>query len=80
MGKSAAGFSFGFIHILIFSLLIHLVIQSEDFQKQGRIFPYLGREALAKKSFFGAGKIRESCRLKAMEAKVVSTLHGKHFT
>ena len=60
MGKIAVGFSLGFIHILIFSLYLLAKFQSKDFQSDGAFFPLNGREALAKKSFSVAGKMRGS--------------------
>ena len=54
----------------------------EATQSEGAFFPLNGREALAKKSFSVAGKIRESCWLKALAVEFFfkKRSNGKHFT
>ncbi|WP_312196467.1 hypothetical protein [Epilithonimonas vandammei] len=79
MGKIGAGFSFGFIHILIFPLYLSAKFQSKDFRSIGAFFPYSGREAWAKKSFSVAGKIRGSWWLKAVAQKGLCPFARKAF-
>ncbi len=65
MGKIDAGFSVGFIHILIFSLYLSAKFQSKNFQSDGAFFPLNGRETLAKKVFFCGWKDLEKVLAKS---------------
>ncbi|OVE53233.1 hypothetical protein [Chryseobacterium mucoviscidosis] len=78
MGKIVDGFSFGFIHILIFLLLIHRVISIKDVKSVGAFFLIQGGTCRQKRYFSAPGKIRGS-GWEAMEAEWFPRSVGKHF-